>query len=243
MDNDKILRVWELAQQQHPVDQAMIILQTAFPEKSWDDLALLSIGQRNDLLLLIRERTFGRKLHGVAKCDQCSQELEFIADVDELRDKSGTADRDKSDERLKFEAYEMKLRLINSFDLAAAANCSDVKSARRLLAERAILELSCARTEISAGQLPDSVIAVISERIAESDPQANMKIEVECPECGSELLLPIDIAAYLWREIEAQAKRLLREVSILARYYGWREADILGMSAVRRHQYMEMAES
>jgi hypothetical protein len=49
-----------------------------------------------------------------------------------------------------------------------------------------------------------------------------------------------DIGAFLWEEIAAQARRLLREVHTLARAYGWREADILVMSAARRQAYLEM---
>ena len=41
-------------------------------------------------------------------------------------------------------------------------------------------------------------------------------------------------------ELATQAKRLLREVHFLARAYGWREADILAMSARRRQAYLEM---
>jgi hypothetical protein len=36
-------------------------------------------------------------------------------------------------------------------------------------------------------------------------------------------------------------RRLLREVHTLALAYGWREADILNMSARRRRFYLEMA--
>jgi len=49
-----------------------------------------------------------------------------------------------------------------------------------------------------------------------------------------------DIVSFFWSEICVQAKRLLREVHILARAYGWREADILSMSAARRQLYLEM---
>jgi hypothetical protein len=49
-----------------------------------------------------------------------------------------------------------------------------------------------------------------------------------------------DIVPYLWTEINAWAMRLLREIHSLATAYGWREADILAMSAVRRHWYLEM---
>jgi hypothetical protein len=49
-----------------------------------------------------------------------------------------------------------------------------------------------------------------------------------------------DIVSFFWTELSAQAKRLLREVHTLARGYGWREADILAMSARRRQLYLDL---
>jgi hypothetical protein len=48
-----------------------------------------------------------------------------------------------------------------------------------------------------------------------------------------------DIVSFLWTEIAAEAKRLLREVHILASAYGWREADIFSLSPLRRQFYLE----
>jgi hypothetical protein len=45
---------------------------------------------------------------------------------------------------------------------------------------------------------------------------------------------------FFWKEIAAHAKRLLREVHILAAAYKWREADILAMNPNRRQYYLEM---
>jgi len=44
-----------------------------------------------------------------------------------------------------------------------------------------------------------------------------------------------------FREIRAEAARLMHEVDLLARTYGWRESDILDLSAARRRAYVEMA--
>jgi len=48
---------------------------------------------------------------------------------------------------------------------------------------------------------------------------------------------------FLWTEITSQARRLLHEVHLLATTYGWHEADILAMSAIRRQYYLEMVAS
>ena len=44
-------------------------------------------------------------------------------------------------------------------------------------------------------------------------------------------------------ELEAQAKRLLRSVHVLASAYGWSESEILALSEARRDAYVELVQS
>ena len=43
-----------------------------------------------------------------------------------------------------------------------------------------------------------------------------------------------------WTEVQAHAAQLLRDVHLLASNYGWREAEILNLSPVRRQAYLEL---
>jgi hypothetical protein len=65
---------------------------------------------------------------------------------------------------------------------------------------------------------------------------------LRCPACKASQQVLFDIAAFFWSEIGACAKRLLREIHLLARAYCWREADILAMSAWRRECYLAMVQ-
>jgi hypothetical protein len=49
-----------------------------------------------------------------------------------------------------------------------------------------------------------------------------------------------DVAEFLWREIDAWAKRVLEEVHTLASAYGWAQGEILSLSAARRRRYVSM---
>jgi len=69
---------------------------------------------------------------------------------------------------------------------------------------------------------------------------AEILVTLSCPVCGSECNQSLDIAAFLWEEIEARAKRLLMEVHALASAYGWTEKEILSLSECRRASYLEM---
>jgi hypothetical protein len=59
-----LLLVWERGQRQHPMDRALTLLSAAYPDRKSAELAQLSIGQRDSLLLSLRSRTFGDTLKG-----------------------------------------------------------------------------------------------------------------------------------------------------------------------------------
>src|SRR6266516_6885637 len=81
----ELLRTWEVAHRQHPVDRALTILALALPEAPRDALLALSVGQRDAHLLVVRERTFGSQLAGFAECPVCQERLEFVFDVADIR--------------------------------------------------------------------------------------------------------------------------------------------------------------
>jgi hypothetical protein len=137
---------------------------------------------------------------------------------------------------LEIQEFSLALRLVDSTDLACVRRCPSVEEARRTLARR------CVIGGAAADELPETALAQVAARLAEADPGADLRIDLCCPACGEAWQVVFDIAAYLWAEIQALAKRLLREVHTLARAYGWRERDILAMSAARRSLYLEMAD-
>jgi hypothetical protein len=89
-------------------------------------------------------------------------------------------------------------------------------------------------------ELPDETIEAISAAMLEADPQAETILHLTCPACGHEWDLLFDVVDFFWREISAQAQRLLREIDALARAYGWTEREILNLPAQRRQTYLEM---
>jgi hypothetical protein len=93
---------------------------------------------------------------------------------------------------------------------------------------------------VSLDALPAELCTMVSEKMAETDPQGNVQLPLTCPDCGHRWDAPLDIASYLWAEIDAWATRVLRDVHALASAYGWREADILLLSPSRRQAYLEM---
>lgn len=234
------IAAWEHGAGQHPVDRALTLL-TACCDKPWEELARISVGDRDELLLQAYEQLFGDALHAFAECPHCCERLEYSLSASEL---TSSADVAPSTEDLSLAAEEISLRLrrLNSLDLGATAACADVTAARRLLAERCVVEASRRGDAVAVQTLPESAVERISERLAEADPQAEVLIDLTCAGCHHQWQVVFEIERFFWMKISALARRLLREVHALAQAYGWSEQDILALSPLRRQFYLEMVD-
>jgi hypothetical protein len=234
-----LLTVWERGIGQSLVQQGLLLLAASFPETPPEDLAHLSIGQRNGRLLSLREQVFGPKLISVAVCPSCSNELQLTFNAAEVRTRIGEMTSELL--TLALDDYEVSFRLPNSNDLLAiAGNKEDISTSRGLLLTRCLLEARHKGIGQQVEQLPQNVVEAVMEQMAQADPQADVQLNLDCPECGQSWSVAFDIVSYFWGEIHAWAQRILRDVHLLASAYGWREADILTMSPQRRQCYLEM---
>lgn len=239
LNAQSIVQIWERGLNRHPLDRALIMLAAACPERPWQELARLPIGQRDRLLFAVRAQLFGPTLPGFADCPACTAPLEFTLNSDELiRNESDFAE---AEQQLTLDGYDVAWRAPGSRDLAAITQHADVDDARLALIERCVLDARQHGEPLAACALPDALIAAIGSALAAQDAQAVIDLNLVCPACGHSWQALLDIAAFLWTEISAAARRLLYDVDALARAYGWHEADILAMSSARRELYLEMA--
>lgn len=230
----ELLAVWERASSEHPIDRALTLL-SACSEESRLDLAQLSIGRRDARLLGIYRQLFGPAMEAFAQCPQCGERLEYSLPIQELKKAEGEKPQLlllQSDDRC------FQLRLPDSLDLRAASECSDSQTAQKILLERCVVEPA-----LQVEDLSESTVEKIASCLAQADAQAETLIDLTCCACRHSWQVIFDIQEFLWVKVSALAKRLLREVNALARAYGWREHDILALSAVRRQAYLEMAGS
>jgi hypothetical protein len=234
-----ILRIWEIGQNQHLLDRALTLLAFGCPEISPPELASLSIGQRDAYLLTLREITFGQKMSALAECPNCGDRLEFDINIPDIRVAKILSPKVEI-YNLLLEGVELQFRLPNSEDLAAVVGYKDVNKANFLLMERCIVQASNNGNSLTYGDLSTVVVNQLVQQIAQLDPQAEILLDLSCPACEHSWQLLFDIVSFFWTELTARAKRLLQEVHTLARFYGWREADILSMSGVRRQMYLDL---
>lgn len=232
----ELLEVWERGLHQQPIERALEILRAARAGGSLDEVAGFSVGQRDGLLLTLREWIFGPQLNAVVACVACREKLDLNFQAADLRRDVGPPAAAK----VSVNGYDLQLRPVTSADLLAVLQANAAESRTALLG-RSIVSAQKSGEPVSLEALPAEVIAAGLERLEASDPQADIQIALVCPSCGKRQRAPFDIVGFFWSEIEAWSVRILREVHTLASAYGWREADILALSPARRECYLGMA--
>jgi hypothetical protein len=219
-----IVRLLEWGDDKHPVDRALALVRAALPELGAEQATRLPIGRRDAVLLALREATFGARLEIQARCPACAEVVEFSATTAELRVDGGGEGQGG-------EVAGVRYRLPDSTDLAAVAGERDLARARERILARCV--------EGGPARLDPELRAALASRMSEQDPQADVTFRLRCA-CGETWRVVFDIGSFLWTELEAERRSLLREVHALARAYGWPEPYILSMSSRRRAHYLEM---
>ena len=240
LSDEDILRIWENGLRQQAMGRAMTILAQIFPELSASELRALSVGQRDACLLSLRKRSYGSRFVGFDSCPQCQAHLEFTFDAAAVGVGHAPFEEVGKVYSLRVDDYTVQVRLPSSADQLMVACFSTVEEARNLLLSRCIVHVERDGEEIALDALPGTIIEAAGEYILRRDPQSEVNIDLTCPACEHSWVANLDVGVFLWQEIQAQAKRVMREVQTLAMTYGWRETDILAMSAARRQFYLEM---
>ena len=239
----QMIQIWEQGASQHPLDRALLCLAWGCPDIPIADLAKLPLGLRDAALLTVRELTFGNQMGSQSSCPQCGELLEFSLNVSDIRvvdlDRAMTEAEDGSIHHLHTDHWDLTFRLPTSLDLAAIAMTAPTQ-ARTRLAQRCLLQAEQNGQPITLDAVSDGAIAHLSRYLGEADPQAEILLDLQCPACQHQWQTLFDIVAFFWSELQVQAQRLLQEVHVLARAYGWRETDILAMSSTRRQFYLEL---
>lgn len=237
-----LLDIWERGQTQPPVQRALALLIAATTESSPEQLASLSIGQRDACLLRLREQLFGPRLSGVVACAQCGERLELTFAVGDVEvDAAATAvPAAPAGYSLTVADYTVGFRLPNSLDLLALATADNSPDLPYALLERCIVSVSQDGQPRTIAETPAGVLDAVVQRMAQIDAQADVQLALTCPACDHRWLATFDILSYLWGEIEAWARRTLQEVHLLASVYGWHEQDILALTPWRRQSYLNL---
>lgn len=235
---DDVLRLWEVCAAQHPAERALAMLQAAWPGEPRESLAALPLGERERRLVALRVRLFGPHAGGACACPACGELHEVEAPVEEIL---RAPEAPCGPFAVEAAGHALTVKVPDGADQTAVASCESEAEALSLLVSRCVLAASVEGVPVEPAALPPEVIEALGEVLAERDPNAETLLALTCDRCGHPWTLVFDGGEFLWSELAARARRLVYEVHVLASRYGWREADVIGMSARRRAAYLEHA--
>jgi hypothetical protein len=221
-------------------EMALAMLARAMDEDSAGRLLDLPLGDRDRQLLELRARSLDGPLEAVVSCPHCAAPLEVRLDPGMLQvEPPASASR-----VLRLGSLELRFRLLTSADLQSVECCVDETQAARRLARQCIETATHDGVSVEPGALDDKLDAATLEALGQAleraDPQADLRLELRCDECGRHFERELDLAAFIATEFAAAARQLFAEIHTLACGYGWSEADILAMQPWRRRAYVGM---
>jgi len=238
----RIVAAWEIGRYQPPIKRAVTLLAEACPELAFDEVLALTLGRQQAGLLALYAATFGAQLSCRDSCRACAEELEFslpLAQFAAQFESDEGAPASGAEYDCSISEYQLRFRLPDARDMAAAARAPDIEVARLWLLERCVLEARRGATLEPLAALPSGVLAALGERMVELDPGLALELSVVCPACGETQQTALDLSQFVWQALAAQAQRVLDQVDRIARVYHWSEAEVLSLSRARREFYLE----
>ena len=222
----ELLDVWDRGAGTSPIERAAALLGRVHGADV-EDVLRWPLGERDARLLAFRSRSFGTTLELLSECPRCGETAEAELDVAALL-AAGEAVPEVHEVRIGEDGPTVTFRAINSEDVLVALH----SGGERALIERCVIDLD---------EVVDTAVdSRLADAFAAADPLAEVSLAMECPACGEHWAATLDPPSFVWREIDAWAGRMLREVDALARAYGWSERDILALGPARRAAYLEM---
>lgn len=233
-----LLTVWEGARQARPSKRTLTLLKSVLQENG-KSIANWTIGESDAFLLKLQRSLFGTHLNGSSFCPACAAEIEMSIEVESLLATCGPSSKSY---RVTYGKPPLiiSFRLPTLYDIQQLPVDEEPTVLRRLIAERCVQNVEGKGRKISNKLLSDEAISAVSQAMSREDPQADIVLNLQCPECNHTWQNTFDIADFIWREISSKARRLLYQIHHLAQAYGWTESEILSLSEARRQTYLDL---
>src|SRR3954454_12093787 len=209
----------------------------------------LVVADREYLLLLVRQVTFGDRVHAELVCpwSDCGERssLEFAVSDLPVHESPDPA---AAYALALLESVEGSSEVV--FRLPTGADQEDL-SPRATRDEAGALAALLRRCLLRIGgeqpPSPESVDALGPRARAEIEaemervaPRVERTIDTSCAECGRAFVAPFDLHRFFFGELRTDRDLLYREVHALAFHYHWGEPDIMAMARPKRQTYLDL---
>lgn len=216
----------------------------------------LLVGDRQFLLLRLREMTFGERVQGTLWCPwpQCGgrMNLDFsTADVPvkavahvaaayrvDLGDEAAVQDAEGGIHRV------IEFRLPNGDDQARLAEVLARNPAQALtgLLERCVSGTEAPWADVAelVARMSPAARAQVERAMEEHAPAVELEMDLACPECGRGFTAPFHLQDFFLGELRTSRDLLRRQVHYLAWHYHWSEREILELPRDKRLAYIEI---
>lgn len=219
------------------------------------DIAALTVGDRERLLFALYRASFGPNVELVATCLRCEEvcELDIPAAAAAppatepklvhhftLEDGGATW---RIGFRMPTGSDQAELARSLSISLARSPDTSpapaDGGGAEALLFRRCVVEATLNGKAVTDLEPDAAMLGAFEEALRHADPAAEGATDFACQACGASVEVMIDAAAIL-RGALANGGGVLSDVHRIARVYHWSEGDILSLSCRRRRDYLAL---
>ncbi|MDA4121764.1 MAG: hypothetical protein OK456_01135 [Thaumarchaeota archaeon] len=206
-------------------------------KKNLELVRQLTVGDRVALMLHLRRLTFGDKMECIVTCPRCAAEMSVGLSAD-LLTQTGRREM-KNDAEVKIGESVLHVRAITGADLEDVMTSTGDMSAEEALVRSCIVSSD----RPLPSRLTPEMIAAVSAKLEELDPQAEIVLDLSCPSCGHQFKTPFFIEDFLFREVRSRVPRLEKEVHWIAFNYHWNPDEILSLPVGERGRYIEMINS
>lgn len=206
------------------------------------------VGDRQFLLLKLREITFGKDIRMVINCTwpDCGKRMDVDFSTENI-----PVTRSQQIQRF-FEitlseqagSEVVTFRLPNGEDQEQIAHLVEENEtlAEDLLLARCIQSVRTVSLseERDSSALSPKAKAAIEQEMDRLAPKISLTMEAFCPECKREFSTDFDLQKFILMELHSQLDLLYKEVHYLAYHYHWSEKEILTMTRENRRRYIEL---
>ncbi len=215
----------------------------------------LLVGDRQYLLLKLREATFGPRVLATIACPwpDCGKSVDIDFRTGDIPVREAEARQPRHTIELSAGSIyagpdgrprrEISFRLPNGDDQERLSPSLLENEAEAL----ALLLGRCIEPDAD-GRSGGEIVAVLSpaarleielamRRLA---PAVELTMETDCPECRREFTVPFDLQDFFFGELRISRDLLYREVHYLAYHYHWSEREIMELPRGKRRSYIEI---